>query len=279
MRAFAGSVGVPETVRTVSAARGTVARVPVDEPPVHVQFAGVSGSSRTVTVVLVSDTTTMRPRSGVSMVRDAGFASVGLAPAGAAARSAWNSTGVDAWPAPSVTVTRRVTVPTAGTVTVTRSAVTVEPPTTSMRVTRGARPPWASTTKRDWSSTATAASATAATWRPAGLTKRAVTSGVPPRLTTSAEKAPVTPAWSPIPIHRSRTPAETARPLSPPGATKRRTSGRCRPCHSPATALAPAGRPGGSATSERSSSAVRKANPTVWPGPIRAWPGVMRTNE
>ena len=129
------------------------------------------------------------------------------------------------WAAPSRAVTVIEIVPAAGVVTSTWSSVVVTP-STSIVIVIGASPPAVSTNSVVCSGRSAFPTPGSAMYSPVVVWNRTVIAGVPPRLTTSASKIPVTPSWTPMPIQRSRTPALTARPSTPFGATKSRTSGR-----------------------------------------------------
>ncbi len=252
----------------------TVPAVTVVAPNDHV--ADAVGSRRSVAVVVVCESITIRcepPESGVTLTGVPGPPAV----TGAARRETVKVRDVS-WPAPSRAVTVIVRVPVAGVVRSTRSAV-VTTPSTEIRTVTGAMPPAASTYRVVCSGSSAVPVPGSAMCSPLAVANRTVTVGVPPRLTTSASKMPVTPAWAPIPIHISRTPALTAIPSSPFGATNRRASGRYRPCHSPGIARAVAGTPLGPALPDRSSTAVRKAKPTTSSGPTSACGGSIRMNS
>ena len=202
---------------------GISAVSPVLVPDGHVHVTLARGSSRTVTVVGETDSRTIRWESwrvGVTVTRPS------PAPLGAAAarREAVKVRDVS-WAAPSRAVTVIEMDPDAGVVTSTRSSLVITPSTSIVTVI-GASPPAVSTNIVECSGSMTVPTPGSAMYSPLAVWKRTVIAGVPPRLTTSASKIPVTPSWTPIPIHRSRTPALTARPSTPFGATKRRTSGR-----------------------------------------------------
>ena len=184
------------------------------------------------------------------------------------------------WAAASVTVIVTETVPVAGVVTAVRSvfAGVAVMPSTTIVVESGARPWSASTNIVAVSGSRAVAMPGSPMYSPVAERKWTRTLGLVPRLTTSASKSPVTPSWAPMPIQRLRTPALTAMPSMPLGATKRRASGRKKPCQSPGMARAPAGTPG-PAVPERSRTAVRKAKPTQSLGPTRAYGGSIRMNS
>ena len=237
------------------------------EPPGQLQSTVARGSRRTVAVVVVWDSSTIRwlpCRSGVTVTGPPPVPGV----AGVPRRTALNVRVAVCAPL-SRAVTVMDTVPAAGVVIATRSS-TVVTPSTTMVIVIGAIPPPVSTYSVECSGSWAAPPPGSAMYSPASVWNRQAMVGLPPRFTTSASKTPVTPACAPRPIHVSRTPALTARPCTPFGETKSRASGRKNPCQSPGIARAVGGTPLGPAVPERSRTAVRKANPTTSLGPTSA---------
>ena len=217
-----GSVAVTST--RAPAATGTSASTEGPAPPpAHVQFAATGGSVVSFTWVAVTDTRRMawgRLLVGVTVTVESPLP----VDPGAVRRTAVK-VRVVGLPAPSVAVTVMLRLPLEGTVSSTRSSA-VTTPSTLMLTVIGASPPAVSTNSVACSGSSAAPVPGSPIHSPDAVRKLTERAGVPPRLTTSASKMPVTPACTPRPIQRLRTPALTASPCSPVGATKRRASGR-----------------------------------------------------